>query len=106
LYQLIFLFVSNSLTESDQAFIQDLLQDLLSRNLVKHLDNGSRWIRNIVNTQDENSHEVIMIKQQPTISSDDQPTIAIITVNYYEKLAIDAMMSNKITFVRHKLEGK
>ena len=47
-----------------------------------------------------------MIQQQPNVSHDDQPTIAIITVNYYEKLAVDAMMNNKITFVRHKPEGK
>ena len=39
-----------------------------------------------------------MIQQQPKVSYDDQPTIAIITVNYYEKLAVDAMMSNKVTF--------
>jgi len=49
--------------------------------------------------------EIINIQQQPTVSHDDQPTIAIITVNYYEKLAVDAMMSNKVTFVRHKPEG-
>lgn len=46
-----------------------------------------------------------MIQQQPTVSNDQQPTIAVITVNYYEKLAVDAMMSNKVTFVRHKPEG-
>ena len=50
--------------------------------------------------------EVIMINQQPTVANSDQPSIAIITVNYYEKLAVDAMMSNKVTFVRHKPEGK
>ena len=47
-----------------------------------------------------------MIQQQPTVSHNDQPTIAIITVNYYEKLAVDAMMSHKVTFVRHKPEGE
>lgn len=50
--------------------------------------------------------EVVTISQQPSVSNEDQPTIAIITVNYYEKLAVDAMMTNKITFVRHKPEGK
>ncbi len=50
--------------------------------------------------------EVIMIQQQRTVSNEDQPTVAIICVNYYEKLAVDAMMSNKVTFVRHKPEGK
>ena len=47
-----------------------------------------------------------MVQQQPKVSAMDQPTIAIITVNYYEKLAVDAMMTNKVTFVRHKPEGK
>lgn len=47
-----------------------------------------------------------MIKQQLTVANDDQPSIAIITVNYYEKLAVDAMMTNKVTFVRHRPEGK
>ncbi len=47
-----------------------------------------------------------MIHQNPTVSNDDQPTIAIVTVNYYEKLAVDAMMNNKVTFVRHKPEGR
>jgi len=46
-----------------------------------------------------------MIQQQPKVSNNDQPTVAIITVNYYEKLAVDAMMTNKVTFVRHKPEG-
>lgn len=49
--------------------------------------------------------EVVNINQQPSVSNEEQPTIAIITVNYYEKLAVDAMMTNKITFVRHKPEG-
>jgi hypothetical protein len=53
-----------------------------------------------------NFSEVILIKQHLTVASDDQPRIAIITTNYYEKLAVDAMMTNKITFVRHKPEGK
>lgn len=73
--------------------------------MVNYYDNGNTWIRNIINRQDEQTHEVIMIQQQPKVSYDDQPTIAIITVNYYEKLAVDAMMSNKVTFVRHKPEG-
>ncbi len=34
-----------------------------------------------------------------------KPTIAIITSRYYEKLAVDAMMENKTTYVRFKAEG-
>jgi hypothetical protein len=46
-----------------------------------------------------------MIQQNPTIRNDNHPTVAIITVNYYEKLAVDSMMENKVTYVRHKPEG-
>ena len=35
-----------------------------------------------------------------------RPTVAIITSKYYEKLAVDAMMTNKTTFVRYKTEGE
>ncbi len=48
------------------------------------------------------SSEVILYKSISELSSSFKPTIAIITVNYFEKLAVDAMIENKITFVRHK----
>ena len=46
--------------------------------------------------------EVILYKSIAELSSKLRPTIAIITVNYFEKLAVDAMIENKITFVRQK----
>jgi hypothetical protein len=55
------------------------------------------WVLSIV--------EVQMVKQMPTIAANQQPTIAIITANYCEKLAVDAMMENKTTFVKYKAEG-
>ena len=39
------------------------------------------------------------------VSSEEKPTIAIITALLSEKLAVDAMMENKTTFVRLKTEG-
>lgn len=42
----------------------------------------------------------------PTIASHKQPTIAIITAQYSEKLAVDAMLENKETFVRYTTVGK
>lgn len=42
----------------------------------------------------------------PTIASNRQPTIAIITAQYFEKLAVDAMLENKETFVRYTTVGK
>lgn len=42
----------------------------------------------------------------PTIASNKQPTIAIIAAQYCEKLAVDAMLENKETFVRYTTVGK
>lgn len=36
------------------------------------------------------------------LSNSYRPTIAIITVNYFEKLAVDAMIEDKVTFVRRR----
>ncbi|XP_040172515.1 uncharacterized protein LOC120905617 isoform X3 [Anopheles arabiensis] len=46
-----------------------------------------------------------IVKQMPTIASNKQPTIAIITAQYCEKLAVDAMLENKETFVRYTTVG-
>ena len=50
--------------------------------------------------------EVILYKSISELSETFRPTIAIITVNYFEKLAVDAMIENKITFIRHHKQGK
>lgn len=42
----------------------------------------------------------------PIIAANEQPTIAIITFHYAEKLAVDAMLDNKETFVRYTNMGK
>ena len=47
-----------------------------------------------------------MVKTMPIISAKLQPTIAIITAQYCEKMAVDAMMENKTTYVRYKTEGQ
>ena len=41
----------------------------------------------------------------PAQAAGKKPTIAIITSRYYEKLAVDAMMEDKTTFVKYKTEG-
>ena len=41
-----------------------------------------------------------------TVTANQQPTIAVITANYCEKLAVDAMMENKTTYVKWKTGGK
>jgi hypothetical protein len=49
-------------------------------------------------------HQVV--RQMPTMASSKQPTIAVITAQYCEKLAVDAMLENKETFVRYTTVGK
>ncbi|KAH8022603.1 hypothetical protein HPB51_000903 [Rhipicephalus microplus] len=63
------------------------LRELLSKNLIKE------W-------------KVKMVRQMPTVHGSQQPTIAIITAQYCEKLAVDVMIENKNTFVRYKTEGE
>ena len=50
--------------------------------------------------------EVKIVKQMPIQTSGSRPTVAIITSKYYEKLAVDAMMTEKTTFVKYKTEGE
>lgn len=49
--------------------------------------------------------EIKVVKQMPTIASNKQPTIAVITAQYCEKVAVDAMLENKETFVRYTTVG-
>ena len=46
-----------------------------------------------------------MVKSIPAAQIKKSPKIAIITVNYAEKLAVDAVMQDKVTFVKYKAEG-
>ncbi len=52
-----------------------------------------------------NDTQVKMVKQMPKVQKSQQPTIAIITAQYCEKLAVDAMIEDKDTYVKYKTEG-
>ncbi|CAF0873416.1 unnamed protein product [Adineta steineri] len=89
--------------ECDAQIVFQYLVELEDKNLVKHLDqDGQQWTRVIIAAEEEDTHKVILYKSIAELSSTFRPTIAIITVNYFEKLAVDAMIENKVTFVRHK----
>ena len=47
-----------------------------------------------------------MVEELPFLNHDQQPTIAIVTSLYCEKLAVDAMIEEKATFVKYKTDGK
>ncbi|KAL9879312.1 uncharacterized protein LOC119637242 isoform X1 [Glossina fuscipes] len=68
---------------------------LKERGLIKSMEYNS-YTR--IHHEDK---EIKVVKQMPTMASNKQPTIAIITAQYCEKLAVDAMFENKETFVRY-----
>ena len=54
----------------------------------------------------QNEEEVTIVKQMPRgVERAMQPTIAVITAQYFEKMAVDAMMINKQTFMRYATVG-
>ncbi|RMZ95820.1 hypothetical protein BpHYR1_017278 [Brachionus plicatilis] len=93
-----------NLTQTDLELVYKLLCNLLERDLVKFYDDGASWVRKFAHVHDQ--HDFYEVQQQPVLPDNQKPTIAIITVNYYEKLAVDAMMTDKITFYRRKPEGE
>lgn len=54
----------------------------------------------------QNEDEVTVVRQMPRVERAFQPTIAVITSQYHEKMAVDAVMTNKQTFVRYATVGK
>ncbi|XP_017853098.1 uncharacterized protein LOC108607024 isoform X2 [Drosophila busckii] len=77
-----------------------VIQSLQERNLIKLMEYNA-YTR--IHHEDK---EIKVVKQMPTIASNKQPTIAIITAQYCEKLAVDAMLENKETFVRYTTVGE
>ena len=47
-----------------------------------------------------------VVDQLPVLKGRDIPTIAIVTSLYCEKLAVDAMMEHKVSYVKYKTEGR
>jgi hypothetical protein len=47
-----------------------------------------------------------IVEQIPIIQYNRQPTVAIITAEYCEKVAVDILIENKETFVRYTTVGK
>ncbi|XP_044761930.1 uncharacterized protein LOC123319140 isoform X3 [Coccinella septempunctata] len=84
----------------DEEEVAHHLAELQSRNLVKNLEHGA------FTRQQSHDVQVTIVKQMPTMASSKQPTIAIITAQYCEKLAVDAMIENKETFVRYTTVGE
>jgi nucleoside phosphorylase len=86
--------------QSGEEEIKPHLASLQSKGLIKTLDNNA--FTRVV----QNETQVRIVKQMPKIIKAKQPTIAIITAQYCEKLAVDAMIDNPETFVRYTTVGE
>ncbi|RWS06121.1 uncharacterized protein B4U79_04925 [Dinothrombium tinctorium] len=86
--------------QASEEEVHFFLNELLSKNVIKAMDNNT-FMRIT-----QNDTEVKLVKQMPKVIRSQQPTIAIITAQYAEKLAVDAMIENKDTYVRFKTEGE
>lgn len=112
----------NSLTIDDMArrfkaeteVVRNMVLELVDKKLVKPvgagvpgaaagLDSAAGAFRRV----HQNEEEVTIVKQMPRgVDGAHQPTIAVITAQYFEKMAVDAMMTNKQTFMRYATVGK
>jgi hypothetical protein len=89
-------------THSSGPDVEEFVDSLLNRGLIRPVGPEGAGLYTRV-TQDDSDLQVV--RQMPTIASTAQPTIAIITANYCEKLAVDAMIENKQTYVRYNTVG-
>lgn len=96
------IFANCKVKQSDMITAVVWLNDLQKRGLIKEVDKGM-WMRIPVSQQ--NNPDVKMVEELPFLSHQQQPTIAIITSLYCEKLAVDAMIEEKATFVKYKTDG-
>ncbi|XP_052805319.1 uncharacterized protein LOC128234829 [Mya arenaria] len=90
--------------DATEEMLREQLEELEKRELVKKLENGG-YVRHVLGTKTGET-EVQVVKQMNVVSASNQPTIAIITANYCEKMAVDAMMENKTTYVKYKVKGE
>merc|ERR1719367_2256775 len=111
----------NSLTIDDMSrrfkteteIVRNMVLELVDKKLVKPvgaglpgaagLDSAAGAFRRV----HQNEEEVTIVKQMPrAVEGGIQPTIAVITAQYFEKMAVDAMMTNKQTFMRYATVGE
>ncbi|KAK7791184.1 hypothetical protein R5R35_005389 [Gryllus longicercus] len=83
----------------EQEAVAALLVELQTKGLVRAVEHGAFTRAGQADSQ------LQVVKQMPTMVSAKQPTIAIITAQYCEKLAVDTMIENKETFVRYTTVG-
>ncbi|RUS78721.1 hypothetical protein EGW08_013508 [Elysia chlorotica] len=81
-----------------------MLKGMEKKGLVQEVEKGV-WIR-MQNKEEITEHAVHMVKDLPMLTGQEQPTIGLITTLYHEKLAVDAMMEDKRTYIKYKTESE
>lgn len=92
--------------QSDTMVALVFLSDMQKKNLIKEVE-GGYWMRLQKSQESEIiKHEVKIVKHMPELKASEQPTIAIVTSLFCEKVAVDAMIEEKTTYVKYKTEGE
>lgn len=89
-------------TYSSEDEVRHYVSALQVKGLIKALDPQSTSFTRVV----QNETAVKIVKQMPKMVKAKQPSIAIITAHYCEKLAVDSMIQNQETFVRYTTVGE
>jgi len=87
---------------SDEVTVRQILSELQLQKKIKAMENN---LNAFTRVQGEKEN-ITVVKQMPKVEAAKQPTIAIITGQYFEKMAMDAMMTNRQTFVRYATVGE
>eukprot|EP00092_Neocalanus_flemingeri_P048321 GFUD01055068.1.p1 GENE.GFUD01055068.1~~GFUD01055068.1.p1 ORF type:complete len:592 (+),score=166.29 GFUD01055068.1:563-2338(+) len=87
---------------SNEANVRAILSELQLKKKIKAMESNLNAFTRVQGDQEN----ITVVKQMPKVEAAKQPTIAIITGQYYEKMAVDAMMTNRQTFVRYATVGE
>ncbi|XP_053392841.1 uncharacterized protein LOC123564258 isoform X1 [Mercenaria mercenaria] len=87
----------------DSGTLVMLMKELEKSQHVREVEIG-RWLRIQYEIHHGTGHDLKLVKDLPQLTGREQPTIAIVTSLYCEKLAVDAMIDDKTTFVKYKTE--
>jgi len=87
---------------SEERSVRHILSELQLQKKIRTMENNLNAFTRVQRDQEN----ITVVKQMPRVEAAKQPTIAIIVGQYYEKTAVDAMMTNRQTFVRYATVGE
>ncbi|KAK7097152.1 hypothetical protein V1264_004171 [Littorina saxatilis] len=98
------IFKKSVVKQSDNITAIVMLKDLQKKGLVREVETGF-WVR-MQTWAEVSPHDVQLVKELPLVADKDNIKVAIITALFEEKLAVDAMIDNKRTYLKCKTEGE